>query len=234
MLYFLFVVVCTHLTIISVTLFLHRSATHRSVVFHPIPEHFMRFWLWLTTGMKTREWVAVHRSHHQSTDELNDPHSPHVWGIWTVLFSGWKLYTDRCRDQGFVDRLSRDVVNDWLEQNVYGKYHLLGIVLFLLICLVLFGWIGFLLWLIQMIWIPFFAAGVINGIGHYWGYRNFDTRDKSRNIFPFGILIGGEELHNNHHNKPRSAKLSNKWYEIDIGYFYIRILEKLGLASVQG
>ena len=229
--YFLFVLIATHLSIVSVTLYLHRSATHRSVEFHPLISHMMRFWLWLTTGMVTREWVAVHRSHHQSTDQLNDPHSPQIWGLWTVLFSGWKLYTDRCRDHGFVARLSRDTVNDWLEQNVYSKHHRLGIMLYLVLCVLLFGAWGVAVWLVQMIWIPFFAAGIINGVGHYWGYRNYNTDDQSRNIFPIGILIGGEELHNNHHQSPASAKLSAKWYEFDIGYFYIRILEMLGLAT---
>jgi stearoyl-CoA desaturase (delta-9 desaturase) len=198
----------THITIVCVTLFLHRGQTHRGIEFHPYTSHFMRFWLWLTTGMVTKEWVAIHRKHHQNSDKEGDPHSPHNEGIWSVLFSG--VY--------------------WMERNVYSKFPYAGIVIMLAISLLLFGWWGIWFWGVQMIWIPFWAAGVINGMGHYYGYRNYDSRDKSTNILPWGIVIGGEELHNNHHGDPANPKLSRKWLEFDIGWMWFKVLNKFNLA----
>lgn len=228
----LYILITTHITIICVTLYLHRSQTHRAVEFHPALSHLMRFWLWLTTGMTTRQWVAVHRRHHQLADQPGDPHSPHIYGIGTLLTSGWKLYNDAARDAKFVMSYGRGTPRDWIERRVYTPYHRIGLVLMLLIDIALFGWLGLLVWGIQMIWIPFFAAGVINGIGHYWGYRNGETRDQSRNISPIGILIGGEECHSNHHLDPASPKFSLKWWEFDIGWMYIRILCWLRLAKL--
>ena len=222
----------THFTIICVTLYLHRSQTHKSVEFHPAINHIMRFWLWLTTGMTTRQWVAIHRKHHQLADQHGDPHSPHIYGIWTLLTSGWSLYNNAARDAKFVMSYGRDTPRDWIERRLYTPYHRLGIILMLIIDLLLFHWWGFLIWGIQMIWIPFLAAGVINGIGHYWGYRNGETREHSRNIIPWGIIIGGEELHNNHHLDPANPKLSRRWWEFDIGWCYIRILCWLKLAKL--
>jgi stearoyl-CoA desaturase (delta-9 desaturase) len=190
----------------------------------------MRFWLWLTTGMITREWVAVHRLHHHTCETHRDPHSPHVHGLWRVLLGGAWLYNDAARDQRMVDQLSRGTPDDWIERNLYRPHHKLGFVLLLALDLAMFGAWGALIWGIQMIWIPFWAAGVINGVGHAVGYRVHDTPDQSRNIVPWGIIIGGEELHNGHHANPASARLSQRWWEFDIGYFYIRLLEIFGLA----
>lgn len=222
----------THITIICVTLFLHRGQAHRGIKFHPILEHFMRFWLWLTTGMITKQWVAVHRKHHQSTDQIGDPHSPHVFGIGRVLFGGALLYGYAARDKALIDQYGSGTPDDWIEQNVYTPHNYKGIMLMLLINLCLFGWIGFVVWGIQMLWIPFHAAGVINGIGHWCGYRNGETKDQSRNIIPWGIWIGGEELHNNHHLDPANIKLSRRWFEFDIGWMYIKLFEFLNLASM--
>ena len=228
----IYVLVTTHLTIIAVTLYLHRSQTHLSVTFHPAVNHFFRFWLWLTTGMVTKQWVAIHRKHHGMTDQKGDPHSPQLFGIWKVLFGGALLYNTASKDTLMVNAFGRGTPDDWLEKNLYSKHSRLGITLLLLINLLCFSWWGLLIWGIQMIWIPFWAAGVVNGIGHYWGYRNVETRESSRNVFPIGLIIGGEELHNNHHGNPASAKLSNKWFEIDAGWFYIKVLEKLKLAKL--
>jgi stearoyl-CoA desaturase (Delta-9 desaturase) len=228
----IYVLVTTHITIIAVTLYLHRSQTHLSVTFHPAVNHFFRFWLWLTTGMVTKQWVAIHRKHHGMTDQKGDPHSPQVFGIWKVLFGGALLYNTASKDTLMVNAFGRGTPDDWLEKNIYSKHSRLGITLLLLINLLCFSWWGLLTWGIQMIWIPFWAAGVVNGIGHYWGYRNVETRESSRNVFPIGLIIGGEELHNNHHGNPASAKLSNKWFEIDAGWFYIRVLEKFRLAKL--
>ena len=193
----------------------------------------MRFWLWLTTGMVTKQWVAIHRKHHQSTEKEGDPHSPHVFGIWTVLFKGALLYHSASKDAVMVATYGQGTPNDWLESNVYTKHSRLGILLMLLINLYLFGIIGLLIWAIQMIWIPFWAAGVVNGIGHWWGYRNSDTRDKSKNFSIWGIVIGGEELHNNHHDKPASPKLSQKWFEFDIGWMYLTLFRFVKLAKLR-
>jgi len=228
----IYVLLTTHLTIIAVTLYLHRSQTHLGVTFHPAVNHFFRFWLWLTTGMVTKQWVAIHRKHHGMTDQKGDPHSPRVFGIWRVLFSGALLYNMASKDKLMVNAFGKGTPDDWMERNVYSKHSRLGITLLLLINLLCFSWWGLLIWGIQMLWIPLLAAGVINGVGHYWGYRNVETKESSRNIFPIGIIIGGEELHNNHHADAASAKLSRKWFEIDIGWFYIKVLEKLKLATL--
>ncbi len=229
----LYTLAATHLTIICVTLYLHRSQAHRSVTFHPVIAHVMRFWLWLTTGMVTREWVAIHRRHHQLSDQPGDPHSPHVWGLWQVLFKGAWLYHRASKDRDMIDSLGVGAPNDWIERNVYTPHSRLGITLLLAFNLCMFGWLGAVAWAVQMIWIPFWAAGVINGLAHWVGYRNGVTRDQSRNIVPWGVIIGGEELHNNHHLSPGSAKLSLQPWEFDIGWFYIRCLKMLGLCSTK-
>ncbi len=223
----------THITIICVTLFLHRGQAHRGITFHPIVGHFMRFWLWLTTGMITKEWVAIHRKHHRFCEQKDDPHSPHVYGIWTVLFKGAFLYNNASKDKTMIEQYGVGTPNDWVEQKIYTSHPWLGIVLMLIIDLLLFGVWGLLIWGIQMIWIPFWAAGVINGIGHYWGYRNGETKDRSRNISPWGIIVGGECLHNNHHLDPANPRLSRRWFEFDIGWMYFKILEKLKLATLR-
>jgi stearoyl-CoA desaturase (delta-9 desaturase) len=194
----------------------------------------MRFWLWLTTGMTTKQWVAIHRKHHQVTDVEGDPHSPHVFGIKTVMTTGWYLYNKASKDANFVMQYGKGTPKDWIERKLYTPYTRLGIVLMLAIDLLLFGWWGFLVWGVQMIWIPFFAAGVINGVGHWWGYKNGPTKDHSKNILPWGIWIGGEELHNNHHLAPASPKFSLKPWEFDIGWMYIKGLEFVGLAKLKG
>lgn len=224
--------VMTHITIICVTLYLHRGQAHRGIVFNPVVEHFMRFWLWLTTGMITKQWVAIHRQHHRHSDQPGDPHSPHVFGIVRVLFRGAGLYHAASKDTDMVNAYGRGTPADWLEHNLYTAHSRLGIGILLLLNCWLWGWIGAVIWLVQMIWIPFWAAGVINGLAHWWGYRNGTTRDHSRNIVPWGIVIGGEELHNNHHLEPASARLSKKWWEFDIGWFYLTILTRLGLAKL--
>lgn len=223
----------THITIVCVTLYLHRSQAHRAVEFNPVVAHFMRFWLWLTTGQVTKQWVAIHRKHHRFTDQEGDPHSPHVFGFWHVLFKGAVLYHTASKDKAMVEQYSVGTPDDWIEKNLYTPHSRLGILLMLIIDLLFFGPWGLIVWGIQMIWIPFWAAGVVNGVGHWWGYRNGETKDASRNISPWGIIIGGEELHNNHHLSPASAKLSAKKWEFDIGWFYIRILTLLGLAKVR-
>jgi len=221
----------THLTIISVTLYLHRCQSHRGVEFHPALAHAMRFWLWLTTGMTTKAWVAIHRKHHAFTEKPEDPHSPQIHGILTVLFKGAFLYAQAAKDEKMVNLYGVGTPSDWLEQRVYTPYPWLGILLMLIIDLLLFGPTGFLMWGVQMLWIPFWAAGVINGLAHWWGYRNGETRDTSRNLVPWAIIVGGEELHNNHHLNPASPKLSIKWWEFDIGWLYIRMFTLLGLAK---
>jgi stearoyl-CoA desaturase (delta-9 desaturase) len=229
----LYILIVTHITIACVTLFLHRSQAHRGVEFHPVVSHFMRFWLWLTTGMVTRQWVAVHRKHHRFTEQDGDPHSPHVHGFWRVLFTGAGLYHLASKDSAMVTQYGAGTPDDWVERNIYSKHSKLGILLMLLIDMVLFGWWGLVVWGIQMIWIPFWAAGVINGIGHWTGYRNGITKDHSRNISPLGIVIGGEELHNNHHLDPANPRLSRRWFEFDIGWAYIRLLSVLRLAHTR-
>ena len=226
--------VLTHITIVAVTVYLHRHQAHRALDLHPALSHFFRFWLWITTGMVTREWAAVHRKHHAKCDTPEDPHSPQVYGIKRVLWGGVFLYVKAARDPQTLERYGAGTPEDWLERNLYSRFQILGITLMGVIDVVLFGIVpGGLILLAQIVWIPFWAAGVINGIGHYWGYRNWPTPDWSTNIVPWGIVIGGEELHNNHHAYPTSARLSNKWYEIDIGWLYIRIFQALRLARVK-
>jgi stearoyl-CoA desaturase (delta-9 desaturase) len=223
----------THITIASVTIFLHRHQAHRALSLHPSISHFFRFWLWLTTGMVTQEWAAIHRKHHAKCEREGDPHSPQQEGILKVLFGGAWLYRREALNRETIEAYGHGTPDDWLEHNVYSKYRFSGVASMFVIDVLLFGVAGVVIWLVQMAWIPFWAAGVINGIGHYWGYRNFETQDASRNIVPWGILIGGEELHNNHHAYGVSARLSNKWWEFDIGWLYIRILETFGLAKVR-
>ena len=229
----IYTLVMTHITIVCVTLFLHRGQAHRGIEFHPVLEHFMRFWLWLTTGMVTKEWVAIHRKHHQSTDRDGDPHSPLVYGIWRVLFKGALLYHDAAKDRAMVNSYGVGTPSDWIERTLYTRHSRLGIGILLVLNLWFFGWIGAIIWAVQMLWIPFWAAGVVNGIGHWWGYRNGKTKDNSRNINPWGIVIGGEELHNNHHLDPANPKLSRRWFELDIGYVYLGIFRAVKLAKLR-
>ncbi len=225
--------VFTHITIASVTIYLHRHSAHRSLDLHPIPAHFFRFWLWMTTGMVTKEWTAIHRKHHAKCERDGDPHSPMIFGIRKVFFEGSELYRAEAKNQDTLERYGHNTPDDWMERNVYTKHSRLGVTLMMIINIALFGVLGVTVWAIQMAWIPVTAAGVINGIGHWWGYRNFEATDASTNVSPWGILIGGEELHNNHHTYPTSAKLSVKPYEFDIGWMYISMLSMLGLASVK-
>jgi stearoyl-CoA desaturase (delta-9 desaturase) len=222
----------THITIAAVTIFLHRHQAHRALELHAIPSHFFRFWLWLTTGMVTKEWAAIHRKHHAKCETVEDPHSPQTRGIRKVLWQGAELYRAEAENRETLERYGHGTPDDWLERNVYRR-SVAGISLMMIIDLALFGPIGLTIWAVQMLWIPMFAAGVINGLGHYWGYRNFSSADASTNLVPWGILIGGEELHNNHHTFATSAKLSAKWYEFDIGWMYIRLLELVGLAKAR-
>ena len=230
---FLVTMVFTHITIASVTIYLHRHSAHRALDLHPIPAHFFRFWLWLTTAQVTKEWTAIHRKHHAKCEQAEDPHSPHVHGIKTVLFTGAELYRKEAKNLETLERFGHGTPNDWLERNVYTPHSVLGVSLMLVINLALFGALGLTVWAVQMMWIPVTAAGIINGAAHFWGYRNFEAPDASTNISPWGIIIGGEELHNNHHTYPTSAKLSVKPYEFDLGWLYIRILETCGLATVK-
>lgn len=224
----------THMTIVAVTVFLHRHQAHHALDLHPVVSHFFRFWLWLTTGMVTREWAAVHRKHHAKCDTPEDPHSPVILGLNRVLWGGVFLYVKEARKPETLARYGHGTPDDWLERHLYSRHQVLGLTLMGFIDVILFGIVpGALILVTQIVWIPFWAAGVINGIGHYWGYRHWPTPNASRNIMPLGILIGGEELHNNHHAYPTSAKLSSKWYEFDIGWLYIRFLAALGLATVK-
>ena len=227
------VLVLTHVTIITVTVYLHRCQAHRALDLHPVVAHFFRFWLWMTTGMVTGRWAAVHRKHHARCETPEDPHSPQTHGIWKVLLGGAELYRMEARNEETLRKFGHGTPNDWIEQNLYSKYPNLGVSLLIVIDVALFGIVGISVWAVQMIWVPFWAGGVVNGIGHFRGYRNFGTADASRNIIPFGILIGGEELHNNHHAYATSARLSRKWYELDIGWMYIRVLGVLGLARIR-
>lgn len=229
----IFTLIVTHVTIVGVTLYLHRSQAHRGVDLHPAIAHFFRFWLWMTTGMVTKEWVAIHRKHHARCEREGDPHSPMIYGIGRVLFRGAELYRDESKNAETLKKFGYGTPDDWVERNVYAKHSALGILIMLAIDLMLFGAIGLTVWAIQMAWIPFWAAGVVNGVGHYWGYRNFASPDTSTNVFPIGILIGGEELHNNHHAYGTSAKFSSRWFEIDIGWGYLKILKALGLADIR-
>ncbi len=223
----------THITIASVTIFLHRHQAHNALSMHPVVSHFFRAWLWLTTGMVTREWVAVHRKHHAHCETPDDPHSPQEQGIWRVLLGGAGLYRHAANNAQTLDHFGKGTPDDWLERHVYSRFPQLGIVLMAITDILLFGVAGLVIFAVQMLWIPLWAAGVINGLGHYLGYRNFETLDASRNLSPVGILIGGEELHNNHHAYPYSARLSNKWWEFDIGWLYIRLLALFRLAQVR-
>ena len=225
--------VFTHLTIVSVTLYLHRCQAHRALDLHPAVSHVFRFWLWMTTGMGTKEWTAIHRKHHAKCEQDEDPHSPQIYGIKKVFWEGAELYRAEAKNQETLSRYGHGTPDDWIERNVYTPWSRTGVGLMLIINVSLFGALGLAVWAIQMIWIPVWAAGVVNGIGHYWGYRNFEAVDASTNVSPWGIIIGGEELHNNHHTYPTSAKFSVKPYEFDIGWMYITVLSKLGLAKAK-
>ncbi|MGC2049219.1 MAG: fatty acid desaturase [Gallionella sp.] len=231
--YVLATLALTHITIASVTIYLHRHQSHHALELHPIASHFFRFWLWLTTGIVTKEWASIHRKHHAKCETNDDPHSPQILGIRKVLLEGAELYRKEAKNLETLEKYGRHTPDDWLERNLYSSHSMLGIMLMLAIDVLLFGAIGLTIWAVQMAWIPVTAAGIINGAGHYWGYRNFQPADASTNIVPWGILIGGEELHNNHHTYIGSAKLSSKWYEFDIGWLYIRSLAALGLAEVK-
>ena len=231
--YIVVALVFTHITIASVTIYLHRHSAHRALDLHPLPSHFFRLWLWLTTGMETKQWTAIHRKHHARCETDEDPHSPQVLGIEKVMWQGADLYKIEAKNAQTIEKYGQGTPDDWIERNVYSKHSVLGIAAMMVIDFVLFGFLGITIWAVQMLWIPFFAAGIINGVGHYWGYRNFQAEDASRNIIPWGIIIGGEELHNNHHAYASSARLSNKWWEFDIGWMYIRIMETVGLAQVK-
>ena len=229
---FVYTLIVTHITIVCVTLFLHRGLAHKGIIFHPILAHVMRFWLWLTTGMVTKQWVAIHRKHHAFSDKEGDPHSPHVYGIWTLLTQGALLYSRSAKDKKMIEQYGVDTPHDWIERNLYTPYNFCGIILMLVINLLFFGPVGLLIWGIQMIWIPFWAAGIINGLGHWWGYCNGKTRDQSRNLIPWGIIVGGEELHNNHHMNPARPKFSLKIFEFDIGWMWLRLFQFIGLAKI--
>ena len=229
----LYALVTTHITIVSVTIYLHRHQAHRAMDLHAIPAHFFRFWLWLGTGQVTKEWVSIHRKHHAKCETSEDPHSPQAYGIKTVLLKGAELYRAESKNKETMSKFGHGTPNDWIERNLYTRFSWQGVGLMLVLNLALFGAAGLAVWAVQMAWIPVTAAGIINGIGHYWGYRNFEAADASTNISPWGIMIGGEELHNNHHTYPTSAKFSVKPYEFDIGWVYIRALEKMGLAVVK-
>ena len=232
--YIIVALVLTHITIAAVTLYLHRCQSHLALELHPVVSHFFRFWLWLTTGMKTKEWVAIHRKHHATVETEDDPHSPIIKGINAVLWAGWFLYRKEAVNQETLQKYGGGTPDDWMERHVYGRFLNLSLVLMLAIDILLFGYLaGGLIWLTQMLWIPFWAAGVINGIGHYWGYRNFEVKDASKNIVPWAFFIGGEELHNNHHAYASSAKFSIKKWEFDLGWQYVRLLRRLGLARVK-
>ena len=229
----IYTLVMTHITIVGVTVFLHRSQAHRGLDLHPAVMHFFRFWLWTTTGMVTKEWVAIHRKHHAKCEKEGDPHSPMTFGIWKVLFRGAELYRIEANNKETMAKFGHGTPSDWLEDKLYAKHSLWGVLIMLVIDITLFGAIGLTVWAVQMAWIPFWAAGVVNGVGHYWGYRNFNSPDTSTNVLPWGFIIGGEELHNNHHAYGTSAKFSAKWFEIDVGWGYISVLRVLGLAKIK-
>lgn len=232
--YVIITLVLTHITIAAVTIYLHRHQAHRALELGPLPSHFFRLWLWLTTGMNTREWASIHRKHHAKCETVEDPHSPQVYGLPRVLFAGVFLYVREAKNAETLTRYGHGTPDDWIERRLYTPYQKLGVAIMLAIDILLFGtWPGVLIWAVQVAWIPFWAAGVINGVGHFWGYRNYNCADVSTNIFPWGIFIGGEELHNNHHAFATSARLSSRWFEVDIGWLYIRILSALGQARVK-
>ncbi len=231
--YIVLTLILTHITIVSVTLYLHRCQAHCALDLHPLVSHFFRFWLWATTGMVTKEWVAIHRKHHAKTETVEDPHSPHTKGIGMVFWQGAELYREEAKNLQTLTKYGHGTPNDWIERNFYSRYGNFGVAVTFILNFILFGGIGITIAAIQMIWIPLFAAGVVNGIGHYWGYRNFETDDGSTNIVNLGLIIGGEELHNNHHAYPSSAKFSSKWWEFDLGWSYIQMLSLLRLAKVR-
>jgi len=230
--YVVLTLVLTHITIAAVTIFLHRHQAHRALDLHPIVSHFFRAWLWLTTGMETKAWAAIHRKHHAKCETPDDPHSPQILGIRRVLLEGAELYRKEKLNDETLERYGQGTPDDWMERHIYCR-SARGILVTLAIQVILFGVPGLIMWAAQMAWIPFFAAGVVNGLGHYVGYRNYECPDEARNLVPWGILIGGEELHNNHHSYPTSAKLSNKWWEFDIGWLYIKLMASVGLAKVK-
>ena len=229
----LYTLATTHITIAAVTIFLHRAQAHRALDLHAIPSHFFRFWLWIGTGMVTKEWVAIHRKHHAKCETVEDPHSPQTRGLDTVMWRGAELYRAESKNMETIKKFGHGTPDDWMERNVYTRYGWQGVGLMLILDLALFGALGAAVWAVQMLWIPFWAAGVVNGVGHYWGYRNFEAQDASTNLSPWGIIIGGEELHNNHHTYPTSAKFSVKPYEFDIGCVYISLMKKIGWATVK-
>ncbi|BEP92978.1 acyl-CoA desaturase [Acidovorax sp. A79] len=229
----LYTLATTHITIAAVTIFLHRAQAHRALDLHAIPSHFFRFWLWIGTGMVTKEWVAIHRKHHAKCETVDDPHSPQTRGLDTVMWRGAELYRAESKNMETMKKFGHGTPDDWMERNVYTRYGWQGVGLMLILNLALFGALGAAVWAVQMLWIPFWAAGVVNGVGHYWGYRNFEAQDASTNLSPWGIIIGGEELHNNHHTYPTSAKFSVKPYEFDIGWVYISLMKKIGWATVK-
>ena len=229
----LYTLLTTHITIAAVTIFLHRSQAHRSLDLGAIPSHFFRFWLWVGTGMQTKEWVAIHRKHHAKCETVDDPHSPQTRGLNTVMWRGAELYRSEAKNEETLKKFGHGTPNDWVERNVYSRFAWQGVGLMLILDVILFGGVGLTVWAVQMLWIPFWAAGVVNGVGHYWGYRNFEAVDASTNLVPWGIVIGGEELHNNHHTYPTSAKFSVKKYEFDIGWVYISAMQKIGWAKVK-
>jgi stearoyl-CoA desaturase (delta-9 desaturase) len=229
----LYTLIVTHITIAGVTIYLHRHQAHRALELHAIPSHFFRFWLWLTTGQVTKEWASIHRKHHAKCETVDDPHSPVTRGIKKVLLEGAELYREESKNLETLEKYGHGTPDDWIERNLYTRYSWVGVSALLVINFILFGVLGITVWAVQMLWIPIFAAGVVNGLGHYWGYRNYDCTDAATNIIPWGIIIGGEELHNNHHTYATSAKLSSKWYEFDIGWLYIRLMEMAGLAKVK-
>lgn len=231
--YVAYALVVTHITIAGVTIYLHRCQSHRALELHPLVSHFFRFWMWLTTGMVTKTWAAIHRKHHARVETVEDPHSPQIYGINKVLWQGAELYRQEGRNRETIEKFGHGTPDDWIERHLYTPHDRIGISLMFAINFALFGFVGISIWAVQMAWIPFFAAGVINGIGHYWGYRNFQPEDTSTNVVPWGILIGGEELHNNHHAYASSAKFSSRWYEFDLGWLYIRLMESVGLAQVK-
>ena len=231
--YFVVALAFTHVTIACVTIFLHRAQAHRALELHPAVSHFFRFWLWLTTGMVTKEWVAIHRKHHARVETPEDPHSPQTRGIKTVFWRGTELYRAEAKIAETIEKFGRGTPDDWMERNVYTRFSWEGVGLMLMVNFMLFGGAGITIWAVQMAWIPFFAAGVVNGLAHWWGYRNYATGDTSTNLVPWGLIIGGEELHNNHHAYGTSAKFSAQWYEVDLGWVYIRALSAVGLAKVR-
>ncbi|WP_408647907.1 DesA family fatty acid desaturase [Xenophilus arseniciresistens] len=229
----LYVLATTHITILAVTIFLHRTQAHRSMELGAVPSHFFRFWLWIGTGMVTKEWVAIHRKHHAKCETEDDPHSPQTRGIDTVMWRGAELYRAEAKNAETMKKFGHGTPDDWMERNVYSRFGWQGVGLMLILNLALFGGLGLTVWAVQMLWIPFWAAGVVNGLGHFWGYRNFEAQDASTNLSPWGVIIGGEELHNNHHTYPTSAKFSVKKYEFDIGWGWIRAMEAIGWAKVK-